>query len=364
MSPLRKRRERRRERESAARRARREELSARLRGDEPEESAAAREQRRAERESARKAKAQKPAEAEGPAGEQKPRKRQPKQRVRRKARAARIEATRSSSALARRGKSRFDGARRAWRRGVRSTGARVKKAGPALGRGAGRARTLVAPLFTFAFGLLAGAYRLLRTGLVRLGRLIAGGVRRLDRLLTPARGALLVTVGAAACLVLSQFVDYRGVEIGQPGYGQVAAIASAPQVDLQKAGEAHSFLLIPLAAFAVVMAAVAAFAGRRRAADLVALAGLAGLAVTLLIDMPSGLDAGGAGVRFSGAHAVLREGFYAQLAACAGLVICGVALVLDLGAAGSGARKRARRSSRRDRARRSRKAPSLAESGT
>ena len=94
-----------------------------------------------------------------------------------------------------------------------------------------------------------------------------------------------------------------------------------------------------------------------------ALAGLAGLAVTLLIDMPSGLDAGSAGARFSGAHAVLREGFYAQLAACAGLVICGAALWLDLRAAHSGARSRAR-SSRRRRARRSRKAPSLAESGT
>ena len=95
-----------------------------------------------------------------------------------------------------------------------------------------------------------------------------------------------------------------------------------------------------------------------------ALAGLAGLAVTLLIDMPSGLDAGRAGVRFSGAHAVLREGFYAQLAACAGLVICGAALSLDLRAARSGVRKRARRSSRRRRPQRSRKAPSLAESGT
>jgi hypothetical protein len=223
---------------------------------------------------------------------------------------------------------------------------------------------LVAPLLALAFGLLARSYRLLRAGLVRLGRMIASGIGRFDRLLTPARGALLVTVGAAACLVLSQFVYYRGVEIGQPGYGQVAQIASAPQVDLQRAGEAHSYLLIPLAVFAVLMAAIAAFAGRRRAAELVALAGVAGLAVTLLIDLPSGLDAGSAGVRFSGAHAVLREGFYAQLAACAGLVICGAALSLDLSAARSGASKRARRSRRRRRARRSRKAPSLAESGT
>ncbi len=357
MKPFRRRREPHRERERAARQARREELSARLRGEEPDESNAAREQRRAERDAARQDKAQEPKVG-------KPRKRRPKQRVRRKARAARVEATRSSAALGRRGKSSFDGARRAWRRGMRATATRASTVGPALGRAAGRAWALIAPLFAFAFGLLARGYRLLRAGLVRLGRMVRGGIRRLDRLLTPARGAFLVTVGAAGCLVLSQFVNYRGVEIGQPGYGQVAAIASAPQMDLQRAGEAHSYLLIPLAVFAVVMAAVAAIAGRRRAAEMVALAGLAGLAVTLLIDMPSGLDAGSVGVRFSGAHAVLREGFYAQLAACAGLVICGAALVLDLGAARSGARRRARHHRRQDRTRRSRKAPSLAESGT
>ena len=77
--------------------------------------------------------------------------------------------------------------------------------------------------------------------------------------------------------------------------------------------------------------------------------------------MPKGLDEGALGIRYNGAHAVLRDGFYAQLAACAGLVICGAALSLDLRAARSGVRKRARRSSRRRRPQRSRKAPSLAE---
>ena len=166
--------------------------------------------------------------------------------------------------------------------------------------------------------------------------------------------------------MLSQFVYYRGVEIGQPGYGQVSAIASAPQVDLQRAGEAHSYLLIPLAAFAVVMAARRASspsgAGRRSWSRWPA---SPAVAVTLLIDMPSGLDAGLAGVRFSGAHAVLREGFYAQLAASRRPGD------LRRGALARPARRVApRRGARRgaaaggDGPRRSRKAPSLAESGT
>ena len=63
--------------------------------------------------------------------------------------------------------------------------------------------------------------------------------------------------------------------------------------------------------------------------------------------MPSGLDAGLAGVAFSGAHAVLREGFYAQLAASAGLVICGAALSLDLRPVRAEARRPSRRRTRR-----------------
>ena len=185
------------------------------------------------------------------------RKRQPKQRARRKARAARTAAGRSSAALAKRGGSSFDSARRAWRRGLRATGARTRKAGPAPSRAASGGWAVVAPIFAFAFAVLARSYRLLRSALAWLRRVTAAVVGRLARLLMPARGASLVAVASAACLVLSQFVYYRGVEIDQPGYAQVSAIAQAPQRDLQKAGEAHSYLLIPLAAFAVAMALVA-----------------------------------------------------------------------------------------------------------
>jgi hypothetical protein len=205
----------------------------------------------------------------------------------------------------------------------------------------------------------------MRSTLSAISAIVARTVARLDRLLTPLRGILVVTIACAACLVVSQFVVYHAVEIGQPGYVEVSSIASAPRVEVQKAGEAHAYLLVPLAALAVVGAAIAALGRRRRFGELVALAGLVGIAVTLLVDLPKGQDVGLAGSRFSGAHAVLTDGFYAQLAACAGLVICGIALSLNLREVRIPARRRARSGPRRRRpSAERRKAPPLAEGGT
>lgn len=393
MSPFRDRQARRRERERAQRRARREELSARLgRGAEdrgkpsPEEGAKAKPEAgpRPARKADAKAKAGRgnDAKAKAPRKAPAPRKaertaarksrterergeKRPRQRTRRKARQARRRAALSSAALGRRGAALVADTRRAWRRGMRSTRRRARQAGPALRRGRGRAWALLAPAIALIFAAAARFDRALRAALSRIASIVAGSVRWLDRLLTPVRGILLVTIASAACLVVSQFVDYRGVEIGQPGYADVSAIASAPQVDVEKTGEAHSYVMIPLAAFAVVMAAVAVAARRRRAGEAVALAGLLGVAVTLLVDLPKGLDVGLASSRFSGAHAVLSDGFYAQLAACFGLVICGLALSLNLRKIRISATKRARRSRRRRRRAPNRaEAPSLAESGT
>ena len=51
--------------------------------------------------------------------------------------------------------------------------------------------------------------------------------------------------------------------------------------------------------------------------------------VVLLVDMPAGLDAGGFAARFSGADAVLAEGFYAQLAAAGGMMLGGLLLAFS-----------------------------------
>jgi hypothetical protein len=55
--------------------------------------------------------------------------------------------------------------------------------------------------------------------------------------------------------------------------------------------------------------------------------GLAGVALSLLVDLPQGLDAGRAGLAYEGTRAELLEGFWAQLSAAATLALCGPLLV-------------------------------------
>lgn len=146
-----------------------------------------------------------------------------------------------------------------------------------------------------------------------------------SRVVTPQRAVAAVIVAAGVGLVVSQFIDYRGVEIGQPGYADLpGSIAQAPMIDVQTAGQAHAYLLVPLGLFAVLIGVLCASGRGRRLGLGAAGIGLVSSAVILLVDLPSGLDAGAETSRFSGASAVLRDGFYAELAAAAGLVVAGL----------------------------------------
>ncbi|MFN8160065.1 MAG: hypothetical protein U0R52_03335 [Solirubrobacterales bacterium] len=205
--------------------------------------------------------------------------------------------------------------------------------------------------------------RLARLLLRRARRAVAATVAALDRTLTPARGTFLVALACAASLVASQFVQFRGVEIGQPGYAGVEPIATAPQLGTQTPADHHGYALIALAVVAVVAAGFAAFARRRSAAAIVAAAGIAGVGVVLLSDLPQGLHAGLTGAQFAGANPVLKNGFWAELAACAGLVVCGLALSLPGRRSPGRAGGRQRRERERRRPAKS-KSPSLAGSGT
>lgn len=170
------------------------------------------------------------------------------------------------------------------------------------------------------FGFLAAAERLLR-------RFAAAAARRAtaaSRALPPGRAIALTVVAVAACLAVSQFVDYRQVEIGGSGYAGLPGVAAPPAVGVRSAGAAHSYLLLPVALLAAALGALAAVRERRRLGLAVAALGLLALAVTLLVDLPAGLDVGSQSSRFAAASAVLCEGFYAELAAAAGLVIAGL----------------------------------------
>jgi hypothetical protein len=237
----------------------------------------------------------------------------------------------------------------------------LERAHPPLRRAGRVVRPVVAPVLAFLalWGRRAVAWLLRALGLLDRGartaaRLAVRGATWLSAVVTPRRAAAAAIVAAAAALVVSQFLVYRGVEVGGPAYAGLPDVAKPPAVAVRKAGEAHSYLLIPLAAIA---AAIGVLAGRERArARLglpVAALGLVALAVVLLVDRPAGLDAGAQTSRFAGASAVLDQGFYAELAAAAGMAIAGVLYYarpcrIRISSSGRAASARRRRPPRQD----------------
>jgi hypothetical protein len=263
-------------------------------------------------------------------------------RVRRRRRSKRPAARRKAAALGGVRSASRSGAR-ATRSGTRAT---VREAGPGVGRMLARLAALAGSLLALLLRLAGLVERVLLAVIdagVGIGeRLVSLG----ERELTPRRMLVFVIVVCGGLLIYSQFVDYRGVEVGQPDYSAVSTIAPAPQTDTVKAGAAHAYVLIPVALLAIGIAIAALVTGRWKLGRLVALLGVVGIAVSLAIDLPKGLDEGTAGTAFAGAHATLTEGFYAQIFASAVLVLCGWTLAAQLRAssAAPAGRKRGTRS--------------------
>jgi hypothetical protein len=217
------------------------------------------------------------------------------------------------------------------RRADRAANRGLERAHPPLRRAGRRAAAVAAgawarvgprlrPVGALFFAGLAVTERQLR----RAAALAARGATAASAAITPRRAIAAVIVAAGICLVVSQFVDYRGVEIGQPGYAGLPSVAKPPTVAVKTAGQAHSYLLVPIGVLAALLGALCALRARRRLGLLIVALGLLSLAVTLLVDLPHGLDAGAQTSRFAGASAVLDDGFYAELAAAAGLVLAGL----------------------------------------
>jgi hypothetical protein len=145
--------------------------------------------------------------------------------------------------------------------------------------------------------------------------------------LTPRRAIGVLIAATGALLIVSQFLDYHGVQIGQRGYAHLPKVVTVPTVDLQKAGQAHSYVLVPVGAIAIGLGLAMILRGGRvgRLAALGAIvAGAASIAVILLIDLPHGTDVGAQSSRFAGASAVLEKGFSAELAAAGGMLLGGL----------------------------------------
>jgi len=211
------------------------------------------------------------------------------------------------------------------------------------------------PILMWFFRGLATAERLLRG----LGRGAARAATVGAAVLAPRRALGLALAASGALLVVSQFIDYRGVQIGGGG-GAFAApagieVAKPPTVDLQTAGHAHSYALVPVGAVAVLLGLLLIWRGGRvaRWAALGAIVlGAASVAVILLVDLPHGLDVGAQASRFAGASAVLEKGFSAELAAAGAMLLSGVLYIarpclIRINLSGRAASARRRRPRRR-----------------
>jgi len=187
-------------------------------------------------------------------------------------------------------------------------------------RGAAWLGPRLRPLLALFFRAIATGERWVRGTCSLLVRAATAASGRI----TPSRAAAFVVFAAGACLVASQFIDYRAVEIGQPGYAGLPDVAKVPTTDARTAGAAHAYLLVPVGLAAAALGLLAMRREARRLGLLVAALGLLSLAVILLVDLPHGLDEGTQTSRFAGASAVLEDGFYAELAAAGGMVLAGL----------------------------------------
>ncbi len=198
-------------------------------------------------------------------------------------------------------------------------------------------RRVVRPLLALALAAVAAAYRFAL------------------RHLTPARGVAVVAAVSIGVLIASQWVDYRAISIGNDAYaGSVGLVAPAPEIGQEHAGDAHGWVMVPIGVAALVVLGLA-LTGRPRLARLLIPLGVAVIAIALIVDRSNGLDEGAAAIAYEGAVAHLREGFWLQLAAAAGMIACGLLLPSYLRPDGAAARTR----SSRQRPRRARKRPSM-----
>lgn len=167
---------------------------------------------------------------------------------------------------------------------------------------------------------------LLWPAILAIVALLRALVRLGQRHVTPARGVVVVAIFAVGALAASQWLDYRGVSVGSDAYsGSVAAVAPAPDIETERAGEAHAWMMVPLALAALLVVVIAA-RGRPRTARLLIPIGIAAIAISLLVDMPKGLDEGEAAVAYQDAEARLLDGFWMQIVTASVLIACGALL--------------------------------------
>ena len=230
-------------------------------------------------------------------------------------------------------------------RGLRAT---ADETGRAIRFLAGRVTALTGRIGT---GLLVVAEIVLAVGaalLTGLGRVVAAVAsaaarvaRRLDRVLTPFRAVLAVSILAGVMLAISQFLDYRAVEIGSAGYDQILDLTRAPRTDVQTPIDAHSIVLLVASLIALAASVGMGLTGRRAFGLPVLAVGVIALVTGLAVDLPRALDSAAASAAYADAEPILLGGFWLEIAS--GAVLTAGGLIMALGLTGERSTSRDRR---------------------
>src|SRR4051794_14570732 len=147
---------------------------------------------------------------------------------------------------------------------ARAAASRIEKLRPVLVRWAKSARAEAAKLVRAAGRRSRPAAVLVLRGFSRGERLLRRGsaaaarwATRASSVVTPRRAICAVVLASAACLAVAQFISYRSVEIGQPGYAGLPS-AAPPTVGAPKTpGEASSYILVAVAVLAALAGVLA-----------------------------------------------------------------------------------------------------------
>ncbi|MGK2931790.1 MAG: hypothetical protein ACSLFD_03305 [Solirubrobacterales bacterium] len=221
-------------------------------------------------------------------------------------------------------------------RGVRGTINEAERTFLFLGRSFLGGLDRIKPLGGVIVSALAGLLRVIDRAATAIAALAGSALKAvgrvllsLDRVVTTRRALIVIALSAGALLIVSQFLDFRAIEIGQPGYADVQEITRAPRLETETPIDNHSLLLFVAGVLAVLAAGASAFTRKRITGLVLVLTGIAALAVAFLIDLPAGLDTADAELAFAGVKGVLLSGFWLEVGAGAVLLVSGLGLVLD-----------------------------------
>lgn len=238
-------------------------------------------------------------------------------------------------------------------RGIKATATETGRALAFIGRAIAALMARAASVFLILIGAILSVGGALLELAGRLVATVAGALARaalaLDRVLTPARAVIAASVLAAVLLGVSQFLDYRAVEIGSAGYDPILDLTRAPRTDVETPIGAHSIVLLVGAIAALACLPGLVRTGRRSFALPIVVVGLLALVVGLAIDLPRGLDSAAASAAYADADAVLLAGFWLEIASGVTLAATGILLAIGPTVEAAGSRERPARTDRRRR---------------